>query len=325
MATLPLQVRPGDIISSDLMNAILETLADLNGSGISGTQVVPNVFGALLGDARAAILSPTRQLAMGFVLDSTGAVIDPLAPSNATRIVLNQSPVAEARVGPGTTVNLVVSGSSGTAPSGGLAPTITRTETPLGAATSSFRVGESLVLVGTNFSTTSSQNIVSFNGRPATVSNDPSDATRRLNVVVPTGITGAPVNVGDPPLAGVQLAVTTPGGGPVSITVTITAPSGVPLPTISGFSNAARIEGQTVVINGTNFSTTASRNQVTIGGVAAAVNSATATALTVTVPQLPNLAATQSRICQVVVTVRDASNNIIGTVTAPTTLTVVGA
>lgn len=55
-------------------------------------------------------------------------------------------------------------------------------------------------------------------------------------------------------------------------------------PTISSFSPQSASLGSTLTIIGTNFSTTAANNVVTINGVTATVTAATATQLTVTVP-----------------------------------------
>ena len=55
-------------------------------------------------------------------------------------------------------------------------------------------------------------------------------------------------------------------------------------PTISSFSPQSAGLGSTITITGTNFSTTAANNVVTINGVTATVTAATATQLSVTVP-----------------------------------------
>jgi hypothetical protein len=57
-----------------------------------------------------------------------------------------------------------------------------------------------------------------------------------------------------------------------------------PIPTITSFSPTSAEVGATVIITGTNFSTTASNNIVFFGGARATVTNATATQLTVTVP-----------------------------------------
>jgi hypothetical protein len=287
MATLPTQVRPGDVISSELMNAILEALSQLQG-GIGGTQVVPNLFGATLLNARGSILQPGRQLQLGLVVDVSGAAIDPLATVNNALIVLNQNPAAEARVDPGTPVNLLVSRAS----SGGSSPpvnppTIARTETPGGSVSTSFAVGATVAIVGTGFSATASQNAVTFNDRPAaSVASDPADPTRRLLVVVPTQITGAPVNPGDAALNGVVLRVNTTGAGQAQTTITVTAP--VPSqPTISQVAPLIQDEGANITITGTNFT---SNTQVRIRNVVATiVGTPTATTIVATVPQFADI------------------------------------
>jgi hypothetical protein len=55
-------------------------------------------------------------------------------------------------------------------------------------------------------------------------------------------------------------------------------------PTITSFSPAYALPGETVTITGTNFSTTLSNNTVEFNGTSAAVNTASATQLTVTAP-----------------------------------------
>jgi hypothetical protein len=282
MATLPAQVRPGDLISSDLMNAILDRLSQMGGGAV-GTQVVPNVFGASLGDARAAILQPGRQLLLGFTVDVTGASVDPLAGANFNLIVLNQSPPGNSLVAPNTPVNLVVSQQVGTG--GGTTtppPTITRTETVGGTAATSFPVNGSIAIVGTTFSATASQNTT-----PGTVASDPADPTRRLIVTVPVGIPGAPVNPGDAAKAGVVVSVRRLGADPVNTTVTITAPV-ANQPTITSVSPLTQFETQNVTITGTNFTAAA---QVRVRGtLATIVGTPTATTILFTVPDFPDIA-----------------------------------
>lgn len=287
MAMLPTQVRPGDVISSELMNAILDALFQLQGN-IGGTQVVPNLFGATLLNARGSILQPGRQLQLGLVVDVSGASIDPMATINNALIVLNQNPGAEARVAPGTPVNLLVSrASSGSQNPPANPPTIARTETAGGTVATSFAVGATVVVVGTGFSATASQNTVTFNDRPAaSVANDPADPTRRLLVVVPIQITGAPVNPGDAALNGVVLRVTTQGAGQVQTSITVTAP--VPSqPTISQINPLIQDEGANITITGTNFT---SNTQVRIRNTTATiVGTPTATTIVATVPQFADI------------------------------------
>lgn len=286
MATLPTQVRPGDVITSDLMNAILDAIGKLQGTP-TGTQQVPNVFGAALGDARSTILQPSRQLALDFVFDVSGASIDPLVAANAALVVLNQTPAGGTMVAPGTPVSLVVSRAAGsTPPPAPNPPTITRTETPTGTATSSFAVGASLVIAGQNFSALASQNTVTFNNVPAaSVVNDPADPTRRLIVAVPSTIPGAPTSGGGAPLTNVSLRVATPNTTPATTTITVTAPVAAQ-PTINGVTPATQFEGSNITIAGTNFTQNA---QVLIRNQNASVVSRTATAIVVTVPDFPDV------------------------------------
>ena len=114
------------------MTEILEELARLGQTVPGGSQIVPNVFGTRLIDARAIITEPSRQLALGFVLDSNGAGIDPIASVNSDLIVLNQSPAADSRVAINTSVNLIVSAAASTSPQPQPRPTITQLETPTG-------------------------------------------------------------------------------------------------------------------------------------------------------------------------------------------------
>jgi hypothetical protein len=287
MATLPAQVRPGDLISSDLMNAILDRLSQIGGGGVSGTQVVPTVFGTFLGDARATILQPGRQLMLGFTYDVTGAAVDPLSSANFNLIVLNQSPPGGTLVAPNTPVNLVVSQALASSGGGNTPPpTITRTETASGTAASSFPVNGTVAIVGTNFSATASQNRVTFDGTPGVVASDPADPTRRLLVTVPTGIPGGPVNPGDPPKSGVVISLRKQGGDPVTTTVTINAPV-ANQPTISTVSPATQFETQNATITGTNFTANA---QVKVHGTTATiVGTPTSTTIVFTVPSFPDI------------------------------------
>lgn len=144
-----------------------------------------------------------------------------------------------------------------------LAPTIT-TFTP-----SSGVVGTTVIITGTNFSTTASDNTVTFNGTAATVS---ASSDTQLTVTVPSGATTGKITVS---VSGNSVTSTS------DFTVTTTTSAA---PTITGFSPTSGAVGVTVTITGTNFSTTVANNTVTFNGVAATVTAATATQLTVTVP-----------------------------------------
>jgi len=108
--------------------------------------------------------------------------------------------------------------------------------------------GANVTIYGTGFSTTPSQNTVTFNGVAATVVS--STATTIVATVPATATTGA-------------IAVTSPNGSASSSTsfgvVTV-----VGLPTISSFTPAVGPEGTAVTITGTNFDTALGNNRVSV-------------------------------------------------------------
>lgn len=127
--------------------------------------------------------------------------------------------------------------------------------------------GDQVTITGNNFSTTVPNNIVSFNGGTATVVN--ASATQ-LTVIVPaTAFTG-------------KIYVTVNGQTGVSAS-DFTKAGSTSAPVIVSFTPTGSI-GDTIVIKGTNFSTTPSSNIISFNGVAATVVTATNTELTVIVP-----------------------------------------
>lgn len=139
-------------------------------------------------------------------------------------------------------------------------PTITSISPVTGPA------GTSVTITGTNFKTTASDNIVKFNGTTATVT---SATATTLVVTAPAGgTTGA-------------VSVSTSDGTANGPTFTYIVPTP---PTISGISPTSGPAGTIVTITGTNFKTTPTDNTVQFNGVAATVQSATASTLTVVAP-----------------------------------------
>jgi protocatechuate 3,4-dioxygenase beta subunit len=128
---------------------------------------------------------------------------------------------------------------------------------------------DTVKITGLNFSTVTTNNTVTFNGATATVT---AATNTQLTVTVPSGVSTG------------KITVTVNGqAGTSSADFTVTTASASSSPTITSFTSSGS-EGSTIVITGTNFSTTAASNTVTIGGVVATVVSATATQLVVTVP-----------------------------------------
>jgi gliding motility-associated-like protein len=126
-------------------------------------------------------------------------------------------------------------------------------------------VGTTVIITGTNFSTTPSNNTVQFNGTAATVT---ASTATSITVTVPAGATTG------------KITVTVAGNTATSATdFTVTVP-----PTITSFTPTSGPVGTTVVITGTNFSTTPANNTVQFNGTTAIVTASTATSITVTVP-----------------------------------------
>jgi IPT/TIG domain/Glucodextranase, domain B len=134
------------------------------------------------------------------------------------------------------------------------APTITS------LSASSAAIGSSVTIVGTNFSSTKTSDVVKFNGTAATVS---TATTTQLVVTVPAGATTG--------------ALTVTVSGTVSASFSI-------IPKVSSFTPSSGVVMTSVTVAGSGFSATAASNAVTFNGVAATVTSATATQLIVKVP-----------------------------------------
>jgi len=127
--------------------------------------------------------------------------------------------------------------------------------------------GTTVVITGANFSTTATDNTVQFNGVSTTVS---AATATSLTVTAPaSGATG-------------KITVATAGGtatGPVFTYIVVPPP-----PTVTAISPVSGAAGIVVTITGTNFKTTPTDNTVKFNGVAATVQTATATTLTVVAP-----------------------------------------
>lgn len=131
-------------------------------------------------------------------------------------------------------------------------------------------VGNTVTISGTGFSTTTSQDTVTFNGVTASVT---SASTTQITTSVPAGATTGPITVTAPA-----------GSATSSMPFTVTASSGAP--TIIGFTPTIGSAGTTVTVNGTNFQTAPANDKVKYNISEAAVKSATTTSITTSVPQL---------------------------------------
>jgi YD repeat-containing protein len=129
-------------------------------------------------------------------------------------------------------------------------------------------VGTTVTIAGTGFSTTPSQDAVTFNGTAATVT---SATATHLVMTVPSGATTG------------TLHVTAPAGSATSATAfSVGASAGTP--TIASLSPTIGVEGTAVTVTGTNFDTSVTNDRLTLNTHNAWVTAATTTSLTTAVP-----------------------------------------
>lgn len=134
---------------------------------------------------------------------------------------------------------------------------------------SSGDVGNGVQIVGANFSTNASDNVVRFNGTLSPVN---SSTGTVLNTEVPPGAVSGPITV---EVAGQGVTTSLP------FTVNTPAP---PPPGLISILPSMATEGTTVLIRGTDFSPGPSNNIVSFAGVRARVIGASPVALMVEVP-----------------------------------------
>jgi hypothetical protein len=125
-------------------------------------------------------------------------------------------------------------------------------------------VGTSVVITGTNFSATPANNIVKFNGSIATAT---ASTTTSITTSVPLGASSGAITV-------------TVSGQTATSSTNFT----VLVPSIISFTPGSGSIGTSVVITGTNFSTTPANNTVKFNDATATVTASTATSITTTVP-----------------------------------------
>jgi gliding motility-associated-like protein len=143
----------------------------------------------------------------------------------------------------------------------GAAPTIT-SFTPTSGA-----VGTTVTITGTNFSTTPANNTVLFNLTPAAVT---ASTNTSITTTVPGGATTGKISVTVNCLSAISATDFTVGASL--------------LPTITSFTPVSGPVGTSVILTGTNFSTTPANNALAFNGTAAVVTASTATSITTSVP-----------------------------------------
>ncbi|HZT02529.1 MAG TPA: IPT/TIG domain-containing protein, partial [Steroidobacteraceae bacterium] len=127
--------------------------------------------------------------------------------------------------------------------------------------------GSQVTIDGTGFSTTPADDIVSFNGTPATVV---SATGTELVVTVPTGATSGPITV--------QI------GGATITTGTFTVTSGVNGPAITSLFPAIGAAGAAVTVSGTGFDPNPVHDRVQFNTSLASVTGSSATSITTALP-----------------------------------------
>jgi hypothetical protein len=131
--------------------------------------------------------------------------------------------------------------------------------------------GTTVTISGTNFSSTPSQDSVTFNGVGATVS---AATTTQLTVTVPSAATSGAIKVTVPA-----------GSGTSSTSFTVWTSSNNPAPSITAISPTLAAVGQTVTITGTNFDPNSANDGILLDGqFPVTTASATPTTLTFVVP-----------------------------------------
>jgi RHS repeat-associated protein len=128
-------------------------------------------------------------------------------------------------------------------------------------------VGSPVTIYGTGFSPTPAENTVTFNGTTAAVTS--ATSTTLVATVPPGASTGS-------------VGVTSPNGSATSSSLFTVVASKAP--SISGFTPTIGTPGTPVTVNGTDFDGSRTNNLVTFNGLRADVSSASATAISTTVP-----------------------------------------
>jgi hypothetical protein len=129
-------------------------------------------------------------------------------------------------------------------------------------------VNTQVTITGTDFGASAADNTVKFNGVAATIS---SATTTSLVVSAPSGASTGPVTVS---------TASGTANGPTFTYIAVTPPA----PTITAITPISGSAGITDTITGTNFNAIAANDTILFNGVAATVQTATATMLTVQVP-----------------------------------------
>jgi hypothetical protein len=257
------EVRPGDVISAELMNRLLLAVTEIQSklSGVEGLLggpgkvVVPNVFGLSLAAAKAELTKPKNGLQIGDVFNTGGQRIFPENTAALELSVLNQVPQAGRIVDVGSRVGLVIAQLPAAAGGGGGTTPATPNHQVTGVLPPEGKAADGEVtVVGTGFITPFSRNRVIFDGTFIQTPKLGSTVTG-LVVDVPKDLPGLPRDV--------SVAVEIDGVTRVLPTLYRVLPvSSTPELKIKEVPTRVRQNG-TLNIIGTGFSPTPAQNKVT--------------------------------------------------------------
>lgn len=280
MAALPDTIRPGDVISSDLMVrliALVNAHEVALGGVAAGGITVPDLFGRNLAEARVAL--QLQRLVLGTVIDAFGAIVSSATSATSSVAVLNQVPAAGARTVAGAAVNLVVAAQNSTTPAPPPVPVLNLI-VPTAA-----RVGDTVEMRGSGFAGASSR--VTFGGIAGTVLGTSSQTV--LFVTVPAGIPGAPTTSSAPDVTGIAVRINNASGNFAESSITLRAPLATPL-LITALTPKPAMVGKPLTVSGSGFAPAANQNVVRFGAIAATPTTVSATQMIVTVPSgIPGL------------------------------------
>lgn len=258
------EVRPGDVISSALMNRIVSTLIDLDNKlrAIEGSVagpgkvVVPNLFGLSLAAAQTEITKPQLGLRVGDVFTTAGSRVPPEDVPALERSVLNQVPEGGRIVAVGSRVGLVIGQPATTGGSGPGTGTVPNHQVRSVLPVEGKAADGEVTIVGTGFAAPISRNTVVFDGL---FTKKPKEGSSGINLIVdiPADIPNLPRDV--------QVAVEIDGITRVMPTLYHVFPkSSVPELKITDWLPHIRVRtNQELTITGTGFSPTPSENKVT--------------------------------------------------------------
>jgi hypothetical protein len=246
-------VTPGDLITADLINQLIQAVNQGAGVPSTGNINVPALIGMKLSAARTILITPSTQLNLGFVIDAGGNSVDLSSPPNLDRIVINQVPPGGAKVNAGLAVNLVVSGGNGASQPQPLPPKIT------GFNPLKVPVGTEVQILGESFALSRFDDHVSFNNFDAAAPSGASGPTS-IFVVVPSNFPNPPVGNNE---LKVDVKITTPAGTVTSQQeLVLLAPLPGPALAITGVIPAILTTGADVTISGTGFNATLNQNAI---------------------------------------------------------------